>query len=271
MCPKLTSVAVADCEEVLAAWDQICRSLELSRHIFLFTDFDGTLSPIVPVPGTALIDPGAKESLRQLNAEKTITTALLSGRSVSDLMSRVGLPIIYAGDHGLEIQGPGFEFLAPGAEALALELPPLCDRIQHAIRHIPGAIVELKRFTASVHFRQVAPEHVPAVMDAVHTFGASSRFEIRNGDCVLELRPRLNWNKGDAVRWILDKYGATGEQAICIGDDLTDEDMFRKVPEGVNVKVLRGDPSDTAARYCLRQPEVAGFLHGIVDLIQGMT
>lgn len=271
MSQALVNVAAADCGEANEAWEQICRSLAKYRQIFLFIDFDGTLSELTAVPSAATIDASAKAVLRRLCAERMITVAVLSGRSVSDVAERVGLPVIYGGDHGLEIHGSDFEFIAPGAESVRLHLPALCNKIRESIQDIPGALVETKRLTASVHYRQVASEHIPAIRDLVCRCVDPFRFEVRNGNCVLEIRPRLAWNKGSTVQWVLERNRATAEQAICIGDDETDEDMFLRAAQGVNVRVLRDGAPRTAAKYCVRQQEVPNFLRGILDVIQGMS
>jgi trehalose 6-phosphate phosphatase len=268
---ELVDVTTPANGEAAAVWEQICRSLATYHRLFLFLDFDGTLSELVEVPSAAAADRDALAALSRLSREKEVTVAVLSGRSVSDVAARVGLPIVYAGDHGFEIHAPDFEFVAPGAESIRLQIPAACNQIRQAIRHIPGAFVEAKRLCASVHFRQVAPEHVPALRDLVVKCVDSSRFDVRSGNCVLELRPRLNWNKGEAVRWFLERNGATAEQAICIGDDETDEDMFRRLPQAVNIRVLNSPNPATAAKYCVTRPEVAQFLHGILEVIHGLA
>jgi len=268
---ELVDVTTPQNAEAAKVWEQICRSLESQGRIFLFLDFDGTLSELVEVPSAAEADPDALAALSRLSREKAVTIAVLSGRSVRDVAERVGLPIVYAGDHGLEIHAPDFEFVAPGAESIRRHLPAACNQIRHAIRHIPGAFVEAKRLSASVHFRQVAPEHVPALRDVVMKCVDFSRFDLRSGNCVLELRPRLDWNKGEAVQWLLERNGATAAQAICIGDDETDEDMFRRVPQAVNIRVLNNPNSTTAAKYCVTRSEVAQFLRGILEVIHGLA
>lgn len=268
---EFVDVTTLENSEAVQVWDQVCRSLETYGRIFLFLDFDGTLSELVEVPSAAKIDRKAMTALSRLCRQRCVMVAVMSGRSVSDVADRVGLPLIYVGDHGLEIHAPDFEFIAPGADPIRLQLPAACNQIRQAIRHIPGAFVETKRLSASVHYRQAAPEHIPALKSVVLGCVDSSRFEVRPGNCVLELRPRINWNKGDAVQWILERSGAVSEQAICIGDDDMDEDMFRRLPEAVNIRVLNGPAPATAARYCVTRPEVSEFLHGIVEVIQGMA
>jgi len=264
------SLAEDSCTEVGAAWEQICEALTAYGHMFLFTDFDGTLSDFTPVPSAAVIDDRSKTALRRLAQQRKVTVAVLSGRSAADVADRVGLRVIAGGDHGLEIRGPDFEFVVPGAESSRLQLSAICEEILQETRSIPGALVELKRFTASVHYRQADPSQLPLLLEHVQRCVAAAEFEIRNGHCVLEIRPRISWNKGDAVQWVLDRYHAIPEQAICLGDDETDEDMFRRVPGAINIRVKHGAAVQTTAHYCLTRNDVPTFLEGVVDAVHGV-
>lgn len=266
----LLDVAMPDCEEAAMVWDRICLALDRYGHVYLFADFDGTVSEFTDVPAKAVIDGEARAALERLSHEKRVSVAVISGRSFSDVMARVGLPIAYAGDHGLEIHAADFDFVVPAGEAVRLRLPAVCNRLRQDIRHIPGAFVEAKRLTASVHYRHVAPELVPSLRLAIYGSVDPAHFEVRDGHYVFEIRPCVEWSKGHAVQWILNRSGAIPEQAICLGDDETDEDMFRRLPEAVNVRVLHGANVHTSAHYCVRRPQVACFLNGIVDAVQGM-
>jgi len=260
-----------DCRSAHEAWDQIGLSLSTRGQMYLITDFDGTLAEITAMPSAAAIDPRARTALMRLSAEKRVTVAVLSGRSVSDVADRVGLPVIYGGDHGLEIHGAEFDFVAPGAEAARLELPAICNEIRGRTAHIPGALVEVKRFTASVHYRQVKGELTSQLTEIVGSVVDTMRFELRHGHCVIEIRPRVNWGKGQAVRWLLDRAGAVEQQVVCIGDDETDEDMFNAVPGAVNVRVTSAGETNSAAQYWLERHDVPVFLEELRDLVQGFA
>ena len=76
-----------------------------ARESMLFLDYDGTLSPIVSDPAAATLVDGAAEALELVAA--VCPVAILSGRDLADIRSRVGIPgIWYAGSHGFELTGP---------------------------------------------------------------------------------------------------------------------------------------------------------------------
>jgi trehalose 6-phosphate phosphatase len=251
-------------------WDRICSTLARYKRLYVFADFDGTLSELVDVPSNATLDKKAEHALRRLCAEPRVSVAVISGRSVDDVASRIGMPVTYAGDHGLEIHAADVEFIVPEAGSVRKKLPELCNRLRERLQDAPGAVVETKRLTASVHFRQVASELIPGIADVVQECVSGTEFAVRRGNCVLEVRPRVSWTKGDAVSWILARHAAVPGQALCIGDDDTDEDMFCQVPEAINIRVTTDETVSTAAPYCVSRRDVARVLHGVADVAEAI-
>ena len=70
---------------------------------------------------------------------------------------------------------------------------------------------------------------------------------------VLEVFPRIDWHKGRAIKWIAQEILPTSPLLIYVGDDISDEDAFAAIREGITIRV--GGLSDTAAQYSL--PDVA--------------
>jgi trehalose 6-phosphate phosphatase len=240
------------CHDALLRWEDIARPLRDADGCLLLLDYDGTLSPIVDDPAAAAMPLETKDLLRELQGLPGARVAIISGRSLADLRSRVGLDLIYAGNHGLEIDGPGIHFVDERAVALAERMSALCDDLSAIVDEIPGAILERKGLSASVHFRRVHPPDEFRLAREVLRKAAdySNEIDILLGKKVLELRPRVTSNKGTAGRRILNAVGTRSSiLPICIGDDRTDEDLFRHFPDGVTIVV--GESDESAARYCL--------------------
>jgi trehalose-phosphatase len=97
----------------------------------------------------------------------------------------------------------------------------------------------------------------------------SHPFVLAAGEKVFDIRPRVYWHKGSAVEWIAAKLGKPGTLPIYVGDDVTDEDAFAALTQGITVKV--GEAGQTAARYQLDgPPEVRKFLEWIDELMRQM-
>jgi trehalose 6-phosphate phosphatase len=230
------------------------------------TDFDGTLTPIAPSPDAAVLPPEAADVLRSLCATPGCTLMIVSGRSLEDLRSRVRVPAVLAGNHGLEMEGPGLAYRHAAAVAMMPRLKEACSRIHDALQRWPGAFVEAKGLTATVHYRLVAEERQPEVRRAVRRCMAveGTAFGLRAGKRALEIHPRIDWDKGAAVNWVCERLGLDHERCVCIGDDRTDESMFRRCSRAVTVAV--GHPRGTAAEFLLHDPgEVRELLYRVAN------
>jgi trehalose 6-phosphate phosphatase len=236
-------------------------------HLFLFLDFDGTLAPIVEDPDRAQMPAGTRNLLSALAGKESLTLGIISGRSLPDLQERVGLKdVIYAGNHGLEISGPCLNLVDPTATMQIEPLRELARELRDRLAHIPGVLVENKVLTASVHFRKapaICREEIRRTADAA-VDSTGDLFCVTRGLEVFEIKPRVNWNKGSAVRWIEETLAKGPALTVFIGDDITDEDAFAALPDGITVRV--GPHGKTSARYHLEaQESVAELLLWFAD------
>ena len=236
--------------------------LTTERQLAVFYDFDGTLSEIVEDPDSARLVDGAADALTSLSAACPV--AILSGRDLADVRERIGLPgLWYAGSHGFELTGPdGTHHQNPEAAASIPVLAGAAADLADQLRHIPGVVVEHKRFGVAVHYRNAARDRVGEVAAAVRTAGQRTALRVTTGREVIELRPNIDWDKGKTLRWVLDyirdNQGAGPLLPIYLGDDITDEDAFDAVDDdGIAILVRHCDDGDraTAARYALDDPD----------------
>jgi trehalose-phosphatase len=126
--------------------------------------------------------------------------------------------------------------------------------------------VEDKGLTLTVHIREVPTTYVPLVQRRVwrvlRPALEARTLVLRTGKAVLEVRPAIKWDKGDALRWIVEhmclSQSASGMFPIYIGDDDTDEDAFQALG-ATGLGILVGcDRLSSAAHYCVESVEQAG-------------
>lgn len=236
------------------------------RPILLVLDFDGTVAPLVDEPRCAAMLPQIRASLLELESRAAVVICVLSGRSLDDLRARVGLSnVICIGNHGLEGEGPGLRFMHRRARQLSTHVHQAAEELRRLLADVRGAFVEDKGLTACVHFRRVRPDDVFEVAEQTTNVVRAHQGALwaRPGRKNIDLLPLTGWSKGAAVRWLRRRLGPD-YLPVCIGDDITDEDAFRVLADGITVRV---DPTQaTAARYHVRDPEdLAWFLDWLVN------
>jgi trehalose 6-phosphate phosphatase len=204
-------------------------------------DIDGTLVDIKPTPAEVETSPELRETLARLLTHTGGAVALVSGRTVAEIdtiFAPLRLPAV--GGHGAEFriatsQPPALEKACP----LDLDLKRRLVGIGALDRRI---LVEDKGYAVAIHYR-LAPEMQPLVEDAIEAAlasVASSRVEVLHGKAVLEIKS-AGFNKGSAVRRLMQRLPFAGRRPIFIGDDTTDENALAALPEfhGVGLSVGR--------------------------------
>jgi trehalose 6-phosphate phosphatase len=240
------------------------RQREALGHMLIALDFDGTIAPIVPHPEDAQLLPEARPVLDALAARADTEIALISGRSLQDLMKRVAIKdVYYAGNHGIEIHGPDLDDVVPGALDLRPRVQHFLAALEAALGDIPGIYLENKQLSLSVHYRMVDDEaEQRRIEETVQQVFDEHREGLRvtTGKRVREVRPDIDWHKGKALLYIIEEIEQVrGAQMLpmFVGDDKTDEDGFAALPPG-GAGILVGPPeTSTAARSFVRTPEEA--------------
>jgi trehalose-phosphatase len=137
--------------------------------------------------------------------------------------------VVYAGCHGLEIEGAGLSFRHPRIRLASVVAARAA--LGAGAAAIPGAFVEFKRLAVSLHYRHVPPARRRAVRElAAHVLRRVPSLTLISGREVFEFVPRVGWTKGEAARWIgLRAVRALRPRRATIlyaGDDTTDEAAF---------------------------------------------
>jgi trehalose 6-phosphate synthase len=231
------------------------RALACHTPLGILTDLDGTLMPFTLTPDEARLDADRIAVLRDLSALPGVRVAVVSGRtreSLERLLS--GVPgLIQVAEHG------GWRRVTGAWQAIAEADPAaLGDLSRHleaiASRH-PGALVERKTWSVTFHYRRVRPsERDEALIESAAAVDAwltdHPGFERLDGVLAVEVRP-VRHRKSAAVPWVRDLAGP-GARLLALGDDLTDEDMFRALGSADEPVLVGGQQGrGTSARWKL--------------------
>ncbi len=237
------------------------------RSVVLALDYDGTLVPIFQKPEDSSPDSELVNLLRELAQEGTV--AILTGRDRKDMERWLPDPaIVIVASHGAEWRHSGLwkPLLIPHRNQGPLKI--LTKKLEEVFGETPGVIIEDKGATVAFHFRLVDP---PGHTDLLNRFeGLVSRwmednagFEVLEGKSVKEVRPH-GLDKGTALRRVLEELGVDDVPVMAMGDDRTDEDMFRSLKDG-DLSVLVGAGKTSAAVRLRDVWEARDVLKGILN------
>ena len=200
----------------------------VSENTALFLDIDGTLLDLARTPDRVKVPRDLLKALEQLSHALSGAFAFVSGRSLESV-DKLFSPFKPAaiGAHGGEIRG------LDGQVARSSALPDSIREVFTGLaENIPGLLLEDKKCALALHYR-LAPEARPVLTSAMEKHARlfeSEKIHILHGKAVIEARP-LGVDKGTAVVALARQKPFAGRAILFGGDDTTDLDVFRILPD----------------------------------------
>ncbi len=248
-----------------AVRQDLLRQFKSVAKRLIFLDYDGTLSGFTKDPLQASPDEELLNILRQLTADPQTRVVVISGRDRQTLEKWLGhLPVDLIAEHGvwLKRQEVNWEAILALSNTWKKEVRPV---IETYVSRTAGSFIEEKDYSLVWHYRRVqAGLGELRARDLIHhlSYLASNiNLQVMEGNKIVEIK-NLEVNKGiAATRW-LELYPA--DLVMAIGDDRTDEDMFRLMPpESFTIKV---GAQRSAAQYHLDAvPDVRKLLRELSE------
>jgi len=230
----------------------------------LLLDYDGTLVGFNKNPNAARPDDHLLTLLTSLASKPNTNVTIISGRDARILEKWFGeTPVTLVAEHGASIKRANGGWVLEGEldQPWKNMIRPTFDMY---VRRCPGSFVEEKNFTLAWHYRNVDPElgfiRSRELLDNLLHLVRNGQLQVIDGNKVIEVR-LAGIDKGTAAKKVLDELG--GNFALAIGDDKTDEDMFR-VLENRAITVKVGLGASLAQYTLLRQ-------HDVIDLLNKMA
>lgn len=245
------------------------------QDIFLFLDYDGTVSEIVEEPWKAIPVEGIVPLISALG--KLIPVCLITGRDTEVIKSFIDLPhIYYSTCHGFEIHGPDrLHFEVEEARALSPDFDVAREELTLLLEKHEGLVIERKTFGLAFHYRMIeSPEIAHEVESMVFEYASlHKKFKAKRGEKVIELIPNINWDKGKALLKLYEVLNISpGRVPVFIGDGLTDEDAFREILNWGIAILVQKELRPTLASYQLKSPdEVKTFLESMKTFLENRS
>jgi trehalose 6-phosphate synthase/phosphatase len=245
----------------------ILKDFEAASKRCILLDYDGTLTPFTNIPSRA--EPSAEilNLLNQLASDKRNELVVISGRDTETLDKWLGsLGVHMVAEHGAFIKLKNTDW-----DQQTTLLPEWKDQIRPILElfttRCAGSFVEEKRNTLTWHYRNTNPDlgfvRSRELLNSLQQLAVNTSLQIIDGNKVLEIR-MTGIDKGITALKLINILHP--DFILCMGDDTTDEDMFRTLEhQAVTIKV--GNTASSAKYNLISQDEVLPFLQLFVESI----
>ena len=227
-----------------------------SSNLLLAFDYDGTLAPLMSAPALATMRVSTRTWLQR--ASTLYPCVVITGRARADAETRLRSSEVcrVVGNHGAEP--------SPNAEALQGRVQKWLPFLKRGLSNRQGIVIEDKQFSVAIHYRH-ALRRDAARRAVLATARSLNDARIIRGKLVVNLVVPEALHKGFALERERVHLGC--DTAIYVGDDYTDEDVFRldRPRRLLSIRVGR-HRSSAATHYIRNQLEIDRLLGTLVAL-----
>lgn len=245
--------------------DTICADYAKAAKRCLLLDYDGTLAAFTKIPSQASPKDNVLDFLKKISADERNEIAIISGRDSETLDKWLGhLPLTFVSEHGVFIKyrNRKWESQTSVPPQWKDEIRPM---LQSYVTRCASSLIEEKQNTLSWHYRNTHPElgfvRSRELYNNLVQLTSNTPLQVIDGNKVLEVR-LTGVDKGITALKLLNHFSP--DFTVCIGDDTTDEDMFKALEKKAYTIKIGNDA--TAAHYNIAaQTEVLPFLQKLLE------
>lgn len=227
----------------------------------LLLDYDGTLVPFARHPREAMPDKNLLKLLASLGSDVKTNLTIISGRDATMLDEWFhDIPVTLVAEHGASIKRVRQGWIQE-KEIDQTWKPMLRPTLEMFVKRSPRSFIEEKNHTLAWHYRNVEPElgftRSRELLDNLFHLIRNAQLQVIDGNKVIEIRV-AGIDKGIAAKKLIEETNS--EFVLVVGDDKTDEDMFRSLADrALTIKV---GPGHSVAQYSVaNQQDIIKLLH----------
>lgn len=228
---------------------KISSDYKKAERRLLILDYDGTLVPYAPIYSEAHPPKELITLLKNLADDFKNEVVILSGRDKDSLNSWIKVPkIALVAEHGIWVK-PRNQYYFEAAKGLQTDwMKGIEEILLKFTERIPKSLIENKDYSLGFHYRlsdkELVSQQLPDLLDELELAIQNTDLEILKGAKIIEIKNK-SINKGSSARnWVSKKKY---DFYLAIGDDLTDEHLFKALPE--NAYTIKLGPDESNAKY----------------------
>ncbi len=223
-----------------------------SKQRLILLDYDGTLVPYFNEPDEARPDKRVVELLGRLTEDDRNHVIIVSGRDSKTLETWFeGMNVGLVAEHGAYFKPSHSENWSDTDLDSGTWKPGAIEIFKKYSSNLPGSFLEEKNHAVSWHYRKAEVENeeqlVQRICRELVVHNSTNKFNVLCGKKVIEAK-NAYFDKGTFVTAFLAENNF--DFVLGIGDDATDEDMFRSLT-GLNHYSLKVGLQKTSAMYNL--------------------
>ena len=246
----------------LSVSNEILKAYKTAKNRLLLLDYDGTLVEFNEKPNLAIPSPQLLKTIEKLIQQPNTDVVIISGRDQLFLDKWFGkMKLTLVAEHGYFIKNEKWTEKLNNNKEWIQNLLPIFNSFTD---RTPGTFVEEKQNSLVWHYRKTDPElanNRAVELKTVIKSLAPESISLMDMDKAIEIT-NSQFNKGTAVSDIISKKNY--DFTLCIGDDVTDENMFINLNE--EAYSLKVGKKTTAAKYYIKNPvEVKKLLKLLAD------
>jgi trehalose 6-phosphate synthase/phosphatase len=244
--------------------NKIKADYEKANKRLILLDYDGTLAPFTKIPSHATPDKNLLDFLKKISADERNDVAIISGRDSKTLTQWLGhLSLTFVSEHGVFIRYKNQEWETQTSVPSEWK-DAIRPMLQSCVTRCSGSLIEEKQNTLSWHYRNTHPElgfiRSRELLNNLMQLTSNTPLQVIDGNKVLEVR-LTGMDKGITALKLVNHFNP--DFVLCIGDDTTDEDMFKALEKKAYTIKIGNDA--TAALYNIpTQADVLPFLQGVM-------
>lgn len=244
---------------------EIIQNFKQAQSRNLLLDYDGTLVPFARHPREAMPDKHLLKLLALLGSDAKTNLTIISGRDATILDEWFhDVPVNLVAEHGAAIKRVRQEWIQEKDidQSWKRVLRPTLEMF---VKRSPRSFIEEKNHTLAWHYRNVEPElgfvRSRELLDNLFHLIRNGQLQVIDGNKVIEVRV-AGIDKGVAAKKIIDE--SSSDFILVVGDDKTDEDMFRSLADrALTIKV---GPGHSVAQYSVsNQQDIIRLLHEFTE------
>jgi trehalose 6-phosphate synthase/phosphatase len=244
-----------------ATEQSILRRYYKTKKRIIFLDYDGTLVGFKSNIADASPDSQLLAVIDKLSEDPANHLVLISGRKFDNLQEYFGDRNIYLiAEHGswFKQQHASWHKLSGLSDTWKHDILPVLETY---VDRTPGSFIEEKTYSLVWHYRNaqkgLGELRATELANNLKYIISDKGLQLLPGDKVLEIK-NMEVNKGKAAMTLVENEDY--DFIIAFGDDYTDEDVFRSLPE--NAITIKVGSNGSAAKFYLNNPEEVRRLLG---------